>query len=220
MGVRNWILAGLALSLFTIVFTAIRYPSVFYDGPIPAIVSLGFLLYTYVAFFHTRPKMPEDATVLRLGSRYGLAIGSLMMSGVLDLNFRVGTGWLLLILAVLFPVVAGAHASIKLWSVGAGLRVDFWSGLISGLIFFLGLMAYGYILAFIPGIPGAEFPKHSPYTAFEYQVANVGDVLGGGLAMGTFGLVEGVIAGIVGGVLGMLLTATGRSPEEPRRILW
>ena len=218
MTLRNWLVAGLALCALTIAFTVLRYPGLFNGWVAP--VSAGFLFYAYVAVIHSHPATAEATTVLRLGSTYGIAVGLLMMGGNLFLNFGVGTGWLPVICALLLPFVAGAHAGVKIWRVSAGIRVGFWSGLISGLIMFLGLMAYGYILAFIPGIPGAEFPKNQPYTAIEYQIANVGDTLGGGLFFLFFGCVLSVIAGAVGGLAGLLLARTGRGPGEIRRILW
>jgi uncharacterized protein (TIGR03435 family) len=216
---RNWVLAGVALSVLTVVVSILRYPGILAGAQV-VFVALFLLFFAYAAVFHTRPRTPEESIVLRLGSRYGLAIGALTMCGILALNFGIGIGVLMVLAAISLPVVAGAHAGITLWRVGAGLRVGFWSGIVSGLMLFLGLMAYGYILAFIPGIPGAEFPPIHPYTAMEYQRANVGDTLGGGLAMMIFGFGFEVLGATVGSWLGMMLARTGGDPRGSGRIVW
>jgi len=204
MGRRNWMLAGLALSAVTIVVSVLVYPGVL-AGSAAAKVAVGLLIYAYAAVFHTRPATPEAAVILSLGSKYGLSIGSLWVLGVLLTSSGVGLGVAILLCAFLVPLVAGAHAGIKLWRVGAGMLVGFWSSLVSGLIVFHGFMAYGYVLAFISGIPDAEFPRKT---------------LGGGLFLMFLGGADAVIAATIGGLAGILLARTGRSPKEPRRVLW
>jgi hypothetical protein len=76
---------------------------------------------------------------------------------------------------------------------------------------FIAAAVIGYILAFVPGFPGAEIPPAGHiYTAQEYQLLNVGDALGGAVALlflicGAFG----VVCGTVGGFVGSLLEGTG-----------
>jgi hypothetical protein len=201
---RNWILAGLALSALTIMVSVLLYPRSL-QGSDAVKVAAGFLFYAYAAVCHTRPATPEDAVVMSLGSRYGLAIGLLWIGGVLALNLGVGIiGVVMVLHAFLLPVVAGAHAGIKLWRVGAGMLVGFWSSLVSGLSVFLAVMASGYILAFlnrdIPGvIPG---------------------IRGGLLLIFVWGGVVAVVGATIGSFAGILLARTGRRPEEPHRVLW
>jgi uncharacterized protein (TIGR03435 family) len=216
---RNWLLAGVALSVLTIVVSILRYPGIL-TGAQVAFVALVLLFFAYAAVFHTRPRTPEEAIVLRHGSRYGLAIGALTMGGILALNFGIGIGVVMVLAAILLSVLAGAHAGITVWRVGAGMRAGLWSGVVSGLVLFLGMMAYGYILAFIPGIPGAEFPPSHPYTAIEYQRANVGDTLGGGLAMMIFGFGFEIAGATLGSWAGMMLARTGGDPKTSGRIVW
>jgi hypothetical protein len=220
MELRNWILAGLALCVLTIVTTVLMYPGLL-AGSNAAIVAVGLLFYGYAAACRTRALTPEDAVVLRLGTRYGIASGTLWMVGIIGANLGVPISLFLAFFSYVLPLVAGAHGGIKLWRVRAGMRVGFWSGLISGLIVFLGFMAFGYLLAFVPGLPGAEIPKDPGYTALEYQRLNVSDTLGYGLGhLFLFGGILSMIGGAVGGLAGILLARTGRGPAEPRRIFW
>jgi hypothetical protein len=220
MKLRNWLLAGLALCMLTIAFSLFMYPGVL-SGWEPT-VAVCFLFCGYVAAFHTRPVTPEDAVVLRLATRYGLAGGVPLIFGTIDAIFGTEMGGVLAMVAYLHVLqfVAGAHGGIKLWRVRAGMLVGFWSALISGLILFLGIMAMGYLHAFVPGLPGAEIPKNHPYTVVEYQQRNVGDNLGGGLVQLFYIGAFSVIGATLSGLTGMLLVRTGRTPEEPHRIRW
>src|SRR5262245_32322579 len=61
MGLRNWLLAGLALCVFTIALTLFMYPALFVLDGSPAsrwvpVVAVGFLFYGYAAACHTLPK--------------------------------------------------------------------------------------------------------------------------------------------------------------------
>jgi hypothetical protein len=98
------------------------------------------------------------------------------------------------------------------------MRVGFWSGLISGLMAFLSLAAVGYILAFVPGLPGAEIPPAELYTTLDYERLNVFDALGGGIAhLFGFGGVFATLSGMLGGCAGILLERTGRIPDPSGR---
>ena len=221
MKLRNSLLAGLALCFLTTVVSVILYPVLLPELlPFWVVLAGGFLFYGYAVVWRTRSVTPEDAVVLRLGASYGIAIGLLLLFGVVGLNLRVGVGFFAVFVSFVLRLVAGAHGGIRLWRVRAGMRVGFWSGLTSGLIVFLGFMAFGYILAFVPGLPGAEIPANYPYTAVEYQQANVGDGLGGAFFGLFLGGIFGVIGGTVGGLAGILLARTGRDAGEVRRLLW
>ena len=220
----NWILAGLLLCVFTMLFTILMFPYLL-SGRQWLLVSCAFgsivLLYTYAAICWTRPVTQQDATVLRLGTRYGIAAGALWIGGYIALNLGMAVGWLLALFAFSLPIVAGAHGSIKLWRVRAGMQVGFWSGLISGLMVFLAGMALGYILAYVPGLPGAEIPANHAYTALEYEQSNVADTFGGALVhLFFFSGIFSVIGGTAGGFAGLLFVRTGEAPDTSRRILW
>ena len=79
---------------------------------------------------------------------------------------------------------------------------------------FFALAAIGYILAFVPGLPGAEIPaRHPVYTAAEYETLNVMDAIGSALAEFLLGGLLGIIGGTLGGSAGILLERTGRGPD-------
>jgi hypothetical protein len=215
-----WILAGLALCFLIIAVSLILFP-VLLSGRRLAWVVVGAAIYGLSALARSRPATSEDATVLRLGTRYGLAVGAIEGFGLIAGNLKMWPGIPLVLLGVfLLPLVAGAHGAIKFWRVRSGARVAYCSGLISGLVVFPMIMVLGYTQAFLPGFPGAEIPRNHPYTAAEYQQVNVADSLGGGLAVAFFGAQFGAFGGALGGLAGLLLARTGRTPEEPSRILW
>jgi tetratricopeptide (TPR) repeat protein len=218
---RNWLSVGLALCVLTIGFSLLMYPGLL-PGSFAAIVVAGLLFYSFAAAFRTRPVTSEDKVVLQFGTQYGVAIGALCIAGYVDDYTRVlGVGFLLGILAIALPFVAGAHAAIRLWRVRAGMRVGFWSGLIGGVIIFVWMMLMEYAGALIIGLPGAEIPSNPAYAAVEYQRANMIDTLRGGLIhLFLFGGVFSVIFGTVGGLAGILAARTGRGPDEPSRIRW
>ena len=213
---RNWLLAGLALSVLTVAFSLFMYPTLF-AGSVPKI-AIGFLFYGYAAAFHSRPATEKDAVVLRLGVRYGIASGVVWTVGVIGAHFGDGLTIVLAYVSVVVPLVAGAHCGVKLWKVRAGMLVGFWSGLISGLIGFLVFVAFGYLFAFVPGLPGVYIPQ--PNHTYVYRRLNVGVPLTYGVGHLFDGAAFSVIGATLGGLGGILFVRTGRGPEEPRRVVW
>ena len=223
MNLRNWILAGLALCILTITFSVLKYPESQSDPHLPfgtgtlVVLSVGFLFYAYAGIWRTRARTPEDALVLRLGAKWGIAIGVVWSVAYISMNGYTPFGPLPMFAAFALSFICGAHGGIKTRRMSNGLRVGFWSGLVSGLIVFQTLMVFGYVLAFVPGLPGAEIPKTPGYTAAEYERINIFDTLGGSLVH-LFGIggVLGALDGLAGGCAGILLVRTGLSPEEKR----
>jgi hypothetical protein len=211
MNLRNWILAGLTLCALTIAFSVLKYPESPFSFPVLAVISFGLLFYACVAVWRTRPVTPEHALVLRLGAKWGLALGTLWIAAYK--NFRLPFGWLLVLAAFALPFIGGAHGVIKTGRMRNGMRVGFWSGLISGLMVFLVLAVSGYIGAFSG--TGDEIPRTPFYIAAEYQRVNIFDALGAGLVH-LFGF--GGLLGTVQGTIGGLLVRTGLSPEEKSRL--
>jgi hypothetical protein len=221
MNLRNWILAALTSCVLTLLVSVIRYS----DQSAPSdphmvrnlvVICGGFLFYAYVAVCRTRARTDEDAQVLRMGTMWGLTIGAVNILSLIGGNLRIAPPILLALLALALSFIAGAHGAVRMGYVSGGMRVGFWSGLINGLMVFLSLAAFGYLLAFVHGIPGAEFPSGGhPYTEFEYQRINVFDALGGALVYLFGGCVISTATGIMGGCVGMLLERTGRIPNVP-----
>jgi hypothetical protein len=217
LNVRNCILAGLVLCVASIVFSVLRYPALLrgIGGRNGIVLITGFLVYGYAAARWTRPVLADRALALRLGMRWGVATGALWTVFLYSANLVGAAFSPLAVLAAALPFLGGAHGAVRINRLHAGLRVGFWSGLISGLIVFLAMVGLGYILAFVPGLPGAEIPStNHAYTALEFQQLNVADVLGGASGgLFVFGGLISPLAGWVGGCAGLLLARTGRIPE-------
>src|SRR5438552_3559832 len=79
MRLRNYILAGLGLCLFTLAFSVFHYP--FFAKALlnaPAFLALMIVVVAwnaYVAICRTQVKTSDDSMVLRDGVKWGLAIG-------------------------------------------------------------------------------------------------------------------------------------------------
>jgi hypothetical protein len=221
-GLGNWILAGLMLCVLTTAFSAVRYRELL--APLAKHVGLmcgGLFIYACAAVLGTRPRNERDVFVLRLGVRWGVSIGVLWIVAYLFTNLIIPhglgarVGMLLMGVAFLLPLASGSHGALKTGRARDGIAVAFWGGLVSGVMTFMGLVVIGYVLAFIPGFPGAEIPSFDHvYTATEYEYANVSDVLGGGFAH--LFLINGaltVVVGTIGSCAAILLERTGRGHD-------
>ena len=158
---------------------------------------------------------------MRLGTKWGIAIGAVWITSLIFMNLVIphkpwaGIGWLLALAGFALQLVPGIYGAMKTGRVRAGSRAGFWSSLVSGLMVFFILTAIGYVLAFVPGLPGAEFPKiNHIYISGEFELVNVSDALGGSLAI-LFGLCPlfGGIGGTFLGWAGIQLARTGGPPD-------
>ena len=221
MTLRNWMLVGLGLCVFTILITLFRYPRVsLLDYPrYLALLTAALLWYGYAAIRRTSIKAPEDSLVLHYGALFGVAIGCAWTIEVVFANLVMphelgaGIGFPAAVLAVLLPLVAGAVGAIKSGKVWTGVRVGFWSGAISGIIAFLVIATVGYILALLPGLPGAETPSGGRvFTGAELEQFRVLDALAAAVNhLLPVGAIYCTVAGAVGASIGLLLERTGRS---------
>jgi len=116
MNLRNWILAGLTLSIVILTFSALMYPSPPSVRPRPGIlvgIIAGFLFYAYVAVWRTRVRNPEDELVLRLGTRWGLVIGSVSVAAYILLTLGSWAGWSLALAAIALSLICGLTGPSK-----------------------------------------------------------------------------------------------------------
>jgi hypothetical protein len=238
---RNCVLAGLTLCVLTTVFSALRYPSLLVGlHPVRFLVWIvvGLLVYGSAAIRWTHPATPEDASILRLGTRWGIANGAVWITSAIGFNLVTphepetgGIFWLLALAGSALQLVPGIHGALKTRKVLAGLRAGFWSGIVSGLMVFFVIVAFGYVLALVPGRPGAEFPKKahiyapaagraisSTEMAAESEMLDVSDALGGAFFV-LFGFCPlfGGIGGRFFGWTGIMLARTGGPPDEPAK---
>ena len=204
MKLRNAVLTGLTLCVLALAAVAFVNPDF---GNLlrrsPAILVFMILVVTwnaYAAIRWTHPVSIEDSMVLRLGVRWGLAIGcAWALVAIVPFNVfaplaELGISlWLLgLFSGVLIPFVCGASMAIQTKNARMGMRVGFWGGVVGGLTGFLIFMA----TLFAGG--GAE----------KSEFALEGAVY----AMFVFGSLYGGIAGGMGGWIGLRLYRTGEPP--------
>jgi hypothetical protein len=159
---------------------------------------------------------------LRLGTRWGIAIGVLWTCAYIFGNLITPHGRgaqaaiLLALVAFVLPFAAGFQGATRTGRIRDGMRAGFWSGFISGMMACLALAAIGYICALVPGFPGAEIPPGRFYTAEEYQRLNVMDALGGALAhLFVIGGIVGTIEGAAGGCAEVLLARAAHKRDRP-----
>jgi hypothetical protein len=165
--------------------------------------------------------------ILRMNWYYGSEPGGAFPSAryiaayiLLTLGFW--PGWSLALAAIALSSICGAHGAIKTWRVRNGMRVGFWSGLVSGLMVFLTLAVLGFILAFVRGLPGTETVTGNYFKilpAIGAEVFGFPHTPSGVLShlFGTGGF-SGAIGGLIGGCTAVLFARTGLSPEEKRRL--
>lgn len=221
MNLRNRILAGLTLAFLILVFSSLMYSSppsypIDYAFLLPEAhvrfglvgITAGLLFYAYAAVWRTRAATREDELVLRLGAKWGLAIGTVWIVAYIRLTMHALDGWLLALTAWALPFICGVHGAIKTWKMRDGMRVGFWSGLVSGLMVFLAFAVVGYIVAFVPGLLGAEISG-------EFQSKAIFNSLAMGIShLFVVGGVLGTFNGMIAGCASILLARTGLTPEE------
>ena len=202
MKLRNCILAGLALTVVTLVFTfgstLLRFPKIL--GLIGAVV----LWYGYAAIRWAPAKTEEDASVLQRGVKWGVAIGcawiATLLAGTILSDFAGEFSPLTALAALILPFAAGAASAIRTARVRTGLRVGFWSGMVGGLIGFLALAAGGYLDPLLAGAPVFATLEANEYGAFTTGL----------LILLLYGPIFCPIAATIGGWIGIQLEKTGR----------
>ena len=220
--VRKGILAGVGICVVTVAYSLFRYPGIAASPAAPKFLPLflaGVLWYSVAAVRWTRVTNSEDFVVLHYGARWGVVIGVAWIVEVFVGNVLMPhspIGFLTTLVAAVLPVIASATGTSVTGRITTGVRIGFWSGVVSGLIAFLGVAGAGYLVAYFPeflqdqGIP----PEiGSTYTAAQFAAYNVGDYLAGGVShLLLVGAVYCSAAGALGGALGRMV----RSPRAIR----
>jgi len=218
---RLSLMVGALIGLACVGLTLIRYPASPGQTALYLVAGALLLLCGLAALVGTRPATADGAVALRLGGVFGLLIGGLWIVEVLTGNliaidsapshviYRVSaTG------AFLLPLVAGGVGAARTGRVRMGLAVGFWSGVLSGLVTFLTLMAITY--AFM------DLLRHDPQNLRGYAHSGertlatfiVGDSLFG--ASAHLALIGPAWGSALGG-LGGALVAWRRRPSRPGR---
>src|SRR5262245_4431192 len=121
---RTCVLASLTLCVLTITFSVLRYPT---------LLAGRWLIYSWIVFIvlsgayaslrWTDPTTANDAIALRLGTRWGVAIGGLWIASLIGENIVIpheiggGVGALLAVVAFVFQFVPGVHGAIKIGKI-------------------------------------------------------------------------------------------------------
>jgi hypothetical protein len=111
------------------------------------------------------------------------------------------------LVAFTLPLIAGAYEAKRTGNIRTGGLVGLWSGLISGLITFLSLMAITYLFL------GTMLQDSENSLQFQESGAPnlvtfvIGDSLAGAIGHLVIGLVLGAGLGILGGMIGKVLAA-------------
>lgn len=219
LALRNLLIGGVGASALTLLVSVYLYPPLAgrLTATIPLLAICGsFTCYGYAAWFRTEPSTAEDTWVLERGLTWGLILGVLWAvqivfeNIVMPRSLGAPVAVLLAVLALALPLAIGAIGAIQGGKIRLGIRVGFWSGLVSGLFAFFGLAIVGYVMAFVPWLPGAEFPKAAQFTTQEFRFLNVTDGLGGAISHLVLGILWGVVAGIMGGTAATVVERSGR----------
>jgi hypothetical protein len=213
MMLRNTILVGVCTCVAAVAYSIARYPLIIASPGTPIFLSLflaGVVWYAFAALRWTRVATSEDLLVLHRGMRWGVLIGLVwtveVVSGNLIMQHQLGSriGGLAALLAAILPAIAGASGAVVTRRASTGARIGFWSGVVSGLITFVTIVAVGYLVVYFPGFPGVETPHHvsKALTAEELAAFNIGDYLAGGVShLVLIGAPFCSLAGLIGGLL-------------------
>gem|GEM_PF-1443286 len=222
---RALVLGGIGLYLVAIVITALRFPGLLpWTQFVPELLlmSSAVLWYGNLAFRNTRIRTNDDDFVLSYGMKWGIATAcalsvSLILRNIIGPNeFGDFIGGITRLISLLLPLVAGIISSMRTRKFRIAVRVGFWSGLVGGLIACVVLAALGYVLAFIPGMPGAEISSlRWGFTSEESRQFNIGNAMGGALFYLVSGSILGLAGGIIGGLIGIPLDRSDRPEAEP-----
>lgn len=221
---RLSLLTGVLLCLAVVAYAMLRYPAIL-TPPGPAIAYLlVFALtaagYGAMALRGTRPATPASAAALRYGVRVGLLSGCAWLlevaAGNLFGSAEAQRSWVLTlyhgatVTAFGLPVLAGALAARHSGEVVSGTVAGLWTGMVSGLITFLGLMAVTYLfLAVLRRDPDSLLEFQRSHAA-DLSTFLVGDSLAGAINhLWLVGPLLGTAAGTLGGAIGRQLAPRG-----------
>jgi hypothetical protein len=209
---RKGILAGAAVCVATVAYSVVRYPGVLGSAAAPKFLPLfliAIIWYVFAALRWTHVAKDEDFVVLNYGARWGLVIGlawivEAFAGDVLMPHSPVGM--LATMVAAALPAVAGATGAAVTGQTSTGVRIGFWSGVVSGLIAFVGVAGVGYL--------SVDFPEFLQSQDSSSEIASAiatgqlaGDDIGDYLARGVSQLLlAGALfcsaAGAFGGLFG------------------
>jgi hypothetical protein len=215
----RWALIGaIILVLGIAIAESLRFPGIF-TPPAVAALYLGIFVLTLIAYaitavVATRTRSPAADVALMHALRWGAVVGVLWWIEILEANvWRLSGLWLALLYfgpAIAACTVPGIAAAVTVRQTGrfrSGLAAGMWSGMIGGLLTFLGgtaiLWAFNASFLHDPQNLQEFLRSYARGLAPDLQTYIVGDLLAGLIAHLTLiGIVISAIAGIIGATVG------------------
>jgi len=215
---RGALLGAIVLVVVVTIVESVRFPGIL-TPPSIATFYLSFLVVTLVAYaamavVATRATSPVADVAFHNALLHGTAVGVLWWIEILEANvWRLPGLWLMVlyvvpeVAALVVPGIAAALTARQAGQFRSGLAAGIWSGMIGGLLTFLGGTAI--LWAFY-----ASF-RHDPQNMQEFlrsyarglapdlQTYIVGDLLAGLIAhLALIGIAASAIVGTIGALIG------------------
>ncbi len=219
--IRQTVMIGVLLCLLVTGYSLFRFPGILLP-PQVAIIFAGvfhvvLLIYVVIVWRSTQSTDSNEAWIAHRGATWGIIVAGfwlieIVAGNLLDPNHRAvqiiyfGSS----IIAFAVPFFAGIWGAKRSGTIRAGTLVGLWSGIVSGLLTFLSLMAVTYL--FINNM------LKDPQNILQFQRSGapnlvtfiIGDSLAGATGHLVIGLVLGPGLGTIGGVICKAL-ASGKS---------
>jgi len=214
--IRRTVVLGIALSLLVTGYSLLRYPAILLPlrvGIVFASVFLVVLLgYIIIAWRLTQSTDSDAAWIANRGLIWGIMIAGFWLMEIVAGNLLDPQHITVQIMyfgpsitAFALPFFAGISGTKHSGTIRTGTLVGLWSGIVSGLLTFLSLMAVTYL-----------FIKHmleDPENALQFLQSGapdlvtfvIADSLAGATGHLVIGLVLGPALGAIGGVIRHLL---------------
>lgn len=178
-------------------------------------------IYLILAWQLTQSSSPDDRQVARHGLRWGSLIASFWFIEIVAGNLADSQQIMVQIfyfgaamIAFVLPLFAGIWEAKQFGTLRAGLLIGLWSGMISGLLSFLFLMAVAYLFLNPLLLDSQNILQFQNSGAPDIVTFVIGDYLAGAMGHLVIGLVFGAGFGILGGMIGKALTGRTIRPTS------
>jgi len=215
----RWGLLGATLLVAAVtLIEALRFPGIL-TPPSAAVFYMSVLAVTLIAYAAMAvattwsPTSMANAAFIN-AARWGVVVGNLWWIELLEANvWRLTGPWLTVLYfgptlaAVLVPGIAAALTTRQTGRIRSGLAVGLWSGMIGGLLTFLGGTAILWVFnaSFLQDPQNMQefLRSHAQGLAPDLQTYIVGDLLAGLIAhLALIGIAIGAVVGAIGALVG------------------
>jgi hypothetical protein len=218
---QRWsVFVGVALAALLVILNLTGDPALARDPQFPiyiAILAAAVVCYLVLAFWWTGRS--SLAPALRWGTLCGLGAGLGWMIEVAAGNLAVGQSWQLVayfggtLMALALTLAAGVAGALTTRSFRGGLVAGVWSGIMSGLIGCLALLALPHL--FLDAL------RRDPQTLAEFarsRASNLATYIAGDFSAGAINhLLIGLLLGLTLGVLGAAIGVGAARDTSPTR---